>query len=61
VSAYKPFEWLGDFRRGVPVIHTVKFVDDLMLLNKEQTALQEIIGRVIELRDAVEWKGTWKN
>jgi len=47
---------LGDFRRGVQVIHAVKIVDDLVLLNKEETVLQEIIGRVIELRDAVEWK-----
>jgi hypothetical protein len=56
VSAYTPHEWLGDFRRGIPVIHTVKFADGLVLLNKEETVLQGIIGRVIEFQDAVEWK-----
>jgi hypothetical protein len=55
VSAYAPHEGLGDFRRGVQVIHTVKFAD-LVLLDKEETVLQGIIGRVIELQDPVEWK-----
>jgi len=35
VSAYTPHEGLEDFRRGVQVIHTVKFADDLVLLDKE--------------------------
>jgi hypothetical protein len=34
----------------------VKFADDLLLLDKEETVLQGMIGRVIELQDAVEWK-----
>jgi hypothetical protein len=56
VSAYTPHEGLGDFRRGVQVIHTVKFADDLVLLDKEETGLQGMIGRVIELQNALEWK-----
>jgi hypothetical protein len=50
-----PREGLGDFRR-VQVIHTVKFADDLVLMDKEETVLQGIIGRVIELQDVVDWK-----
>jgi hypothetical protein len=31
-----------------------------VLLDKEETVLQGIIGRVIELQDPVEWKWMWK-
>jgi hypothetical protein len=34
----------------------VTLADDLVLLDKEGRVLQGIIGRVIELQDAVEWK-----
>jgi hypothetical protein len=53
VSAYTPHEGLGDFRGGVQVIHTVKIANDL---DKEGRLLQGIIGGVIELQNAVEWK-----
>jgi hypothetical protein len=40
---------LGDFKRGIQVIHTVDFADDLVLLAKEETVLQGMIDRVIEI------------
>jgi hypothetical protein len=36
------------------VIRNVKYADDLMLLAKEETLLQEMIDR-LKLEDAVEW------
>jgi hypothetical protein len=35
----------------------VKYVDDLVILNKEETVLQGIIGRKIEIG---KFRGTWK-
>jgi hypothetical protein len=40
---------LGDFKRGIQVFHAVDFVDDLVLLAKEETLLQGLIDRVIEI------------
>ena len=31
------------------VIHTLKYADDVMLLTKEETLLQEMIDRLIEI------------
>ena len=41
-------EGFGDFRIGGEGICTVKYVDDLLLLAKDETALQGMIDRLIE-------------
>jgi hypothetical protein len=38
----------GDFKTGGQVIRTVKYVDDLVLLAREETVLQGMIDRLIE-------------
>jgi hypothetical protein len=40
---------LGDFKTG-QVIYTAKNTDDLVLLAKEGTSLQDVIGGLIEIR-----------
>jgi hypothetical protein len=42
-------EVFGDFKIGRQIIHTVKYVDDLVLLTKEGKALQDIIDKLIEI------------
>jgi hypothetical protein len=39
----------GDFKIGGQVIRTVKYADDLVLLAKEETVLQGVIDRIIEI------------
>jgi hypothetical protein len=43
------FEGSGDFRMGALVIRTVNYADDLVLLAKEETELQDMIDRLIEI------------
>ena len=38
----------GDFKIGGPIIHTVKYADDLVLLAKEEKVLQKMIDNLIE-------------
>jgi hypothetical protein len=40
---------LGDFKIGGRIIQTVKYADDLVLMAKEETALQGMIDRLILL------------
>ena len=47
---------LGDFKRGGQIIHTVKYADDLLLLAKEETVLQGMIDKLIEIGRFMEWK-----
>jgi hypothetical protein len=42
-------EGFGDFKTGGQVIRTVKYADDLVLLAKEETVLQGMIGRLTEI------------
>jgi hypothetical protein len=42
-------EGFGDFKIGEQAIRTVKYADDLVLLAKEETALQGMIDRLIEI------------
>jgi len=42
-------EWFGDFKTGGQIIHTVKYADDLVLLAKEEKALQEMIDKLTEI------------
>jgi len=42
-------EGFGDFRIGGQIIHTVKYVDDLVLLAQEETVLQDMIDKLIEI------------
>ena len=42
-------EGLGDFKIGGQIIHTVKYVDDLVLLAKEEKVLQDMIDKLIEI------------
>jgi hypothetical protein len=42
-------EGFGDFKIGGQVIRTVKYADDLVLLAKEETVLQSMIDRLIEI------------
>jgi predicted nucleotidyltransferase len=47
-------EGFGDFKIGGPVIHTVKYADDLVLKAKKEMVLK---GTLIKLNeDAMEWK-----
>jgi hypothetical protein len=42
-------EGFGDFEIGGQVIRTVKYADDLVLLAKEETVLQGMVDRLIEI------------
>jgi hypothetical protein len=42
-------ERFGDFKIGRQVIGTVEYADDLVLLAKEETVLQGMIDRLIEI------------
>jgi hypothetical protein len=42
-------EWLGDFKIGGQIIHTVKYADDLVLLAKEEKVLQDMMDKLIEI------------
>jgi predicted nucleotidyltransferase len=42
-------EWLGDFKIGGQIIHTVKYADDLVLLAKEEKVRQDMIDKLIEI------------
>jgi hypothetical protein len=42
-------EGFGDFKIKVQVIRTVKYADDIVLLAEEETVLQGIIDRLIEI------------
>jgi len=50
----EPLEGVEDFKIGRKIIHTVKYVDDLVLLTKEETVLQG-------MTDVMEWKQMWIN
>jgi len=39
---------LGDFNIGGQIIQTVKFADDLVLMAKEETVLQGVIGNLFK-------------
>ena len=43
-------EGFGDFRIEGQIIHTVKYADDLVLLAKEETVLQDITDKLTEIR-----------
>jgi hypothetical protein len=45
----KGFEGFGDFKIGGQVILTVKCADDFVLLAKEETRLEGVIDRIIEI------------
>jgi hypothetical protein len=42
-------EGFGDFKIGGLIIHIVKYVDELVLLDKEENVLQDIIDKLIEI------------
>jgi hypothetical protein len=42
-------EGFGDFTIGGQVIRTVKYADDFVLLAKEETVLQGMVDRIIEI------------
>ena len=39
---------LGDFKIRGQIIHTMKYADDLVLLAKEETVLQDMIDKLNE-------------
>jgi hypothetical protein len=45
----EPLEGLGDFRVGGQIISTVRYADDLVSLAKEETTLQSMIDKLIEV------------
>jgi len=50
-------EWFGDLRIGGEGVCTVKYVDDLVLLAKDEMALQGMIDRLTEHKKKVMcWK-----
>ena len=53
-------EGFGDFKIGGQIIHNVKYANELVLLAKEEKVLQDMIDKLIEIGDAMEWKGMWK-
>ena len=40
---------LGDFNIGGQIIQIVKYADDLVLLVKEETVLQDMIDKLVEI------------
>ena len=40
-------EGFGDFKIGGPIIHTVKYTDELVLLAKEENLLQDMTDKLI--------------
>jgi ribosome-interacting GTPase 1 len=42
-------EGLGDFKVGGQIISTVRYADDLVLLAKEETILQSMIDKLVEI------------
>ena len=42
-------EGLGDFKIGGQIIQIVKYADDLVLMAKEETVLQGMIDKLIEI------------
>jgi len=42
-------EGFGVFKIGGQIINTLKYADDLVLLNKEQKVLQDMIDKLIEI------------
>ena len=40
---------LGDFKIGGQIIQTVKYADDFVLMAKEETVLQDMSDRLIEI------------
>jgi hypothetical protein len=44
-------EGLGDFRVGGQIISTVRYADDLVLVAKEETTIQSMIDKLIEVGD----------
>jgi hypothetical protein len=43
------FEGFGEFKEGVQIPRRVKCVDDFVLLAKEETLIQRMIDRIIEI------------
>jgi len=39
----------GDFKMEGKIIHTVKYPDDLVLMNREEKVLQDMIDKLIEI------------
>jgi len=42
-------EGFGDFKIGGKIIHTVKYADELVLMAKEETVLQDMADKLIEI------------
>jgi hypothetical protein len=49
MSYKEALDGLGDFNIGGQNIQTVKYADDLVLMAKEQTVLQGMIDKLIEI------------
>ena len=47
--AKEALDGLGDFKNGGKIIQTVKYADDLVLMAKEETVLQGMIDKLIEI------------
>jgi hypothetical protein len=45
---YQALEGFVDFEIGGQIIHTVKYADDIVLLAKEETVLQDVIDKLIQ-------------
>jgi hypothetical protein len=45
----KAVEGFGDFKIGGQIIHTMKYADELVLLAKEETMLQDMIDKLTEI------------
>jgi hypothetical protein len=47
--AKEGLEGFGDLKIGEQIINTVKYVDDLVLLAKEEMVLQDMVDKLIEV------------
>ena len=46
----------GYFKLGVKVIRAVEYADAFVLMVEEETVPQDIIDRLMEIKNATEWK-----
>jgi hypothetical protein len=53
-------EGLGDFKIGGQIIHSVKYVDDIVLLAKEEKVLQAMIHKLIEIGRCFGMEMNWR-
>jgi predicted nucleotidyltransferase len=54
--AQEALECLGDIEVGGQIISMVRYADDLVLLAKEETILQNMIDKLIQVEENMAWR-----